>query len=127
MAQTSGLDPTMQVKTCFDKMFDVANWIACLNREYGPRGTPSHETLSVLPQGALEIFSVIGQPPSLDRDHFSTPKLWQNPINVMKGSDLHPKEHSIQLFTDASNEGWDTHLEQTSAKGLWSDVEKGYT
>ena len=31
---------------------------------------------------------------------------WQNPVNVMKGADLHPKEHSIQLFTDASNEGW---------------------
>ena len=30
---------------------------------------------------------------------------WQNPSNVMKGADLHPKNHSIQLFTDASNEG----------------------
>ena len=29
---------------------------------------------------------------------------WQNPTNVMKGADLHPKDHSIQLFTDASNE-----------------------
>ena len=26
---------------------------------------------------------------------------WQNPANVMKGSDLHPKHHNIQLFTDA--------------------------
>ena len=42
----------------------------------------------------------------------------------MKGVDLHPKDHSIQLFTDASNEGWGAHLEQTSAKGLWSDREK---
>ena len=30
---------------------------------------------------------------------------WQNPSNVMKGTDLHPKDHSIQLFTDTSNEG----------------------
>ena len=30
---------------------------------------------------------------------------WQNPANVMKGLDLHRKDHSIQLFTDASNEG----------------------
>ena len=49
---------------------------------------------------------------------------WQNPTNVMKGADLHSKDHSSQLFTDASNEGWDAHLEQTSAKGLWSDREK---
>ena len=49
---------------------------------------------------------------------------WQNPANVMKGSDLHPKDHSIQLFTDTSNEGWGAHLEQSSTKGLWSDQEK---
>ena len=42
----------------------------------------------------------------------------------MKGADLHHKDHSIQLFTDASNEGWGTHLEHTSTKGLWSDREK---
>ena len=52
---------------------------------------------------------------------------WQNPTNMMKGADLHPKDHSIQLFTDASNEGWDTHLEQASTKGLWSDREKRAT
>ena len=49
---------------------------------------------------------------------------WQNPANMMKGADLHPKDHSIQLFTDASNEGWGAHLDQRSTKGLWSDQEK---
>ena len=43
-------------------MFDVANWVACLNGENG-RG------------GALEISLVIGQPPFLDRNHFSTPRV----------------------------------------------------
>ena len=48
MAQTSGFDPTTQVKTCFDcKMFDVSNWVATLNGENGPGGTPSQEALSV--------------------------------------------------------------------------------
>ena len=42
----------------------------------------------------------------------------------MKGAELHPKDHSIQLCTDASNEGWGAHLEQASTKGLWSDREK---
>ena len=28
-------------------------------------------------------------------------ELWQNPTNMMKGSDLHSKDHSIQFFTDA--------------------------
>ena len=76
MAQILGFDPMSQVKTCFDcKMFDVANWVTHLNRENGPRGTSSHEALSVSPQGALEISSFIGPPPSLDRNHFSTPRL----------------------------------------------------
>ena len=39
----------------------------------------------------------------------------------MKGADLHPKDHSIQLFTDASNKGWGAHLDQNSTKGLWAD------
>ena len=80
MAQTSGFDPTSQVLACFDcKMFDVANWVACLNRENGPGGTPSHEALSVSSQGALEISSVTGQLPSLDINHFCTPRLVAEP------------------------------------------------
>ena len=76
MAQTPGFDPTPQVKTCFDcKMFDVANWVASLNGENGPGGMPSHEALSGSSQGALEISSVAGQPPSLDRSHCSPPRL----------------------------------------------------
>ena len=81
MAQTSGFDPTTQVKMCFDcKMFDVANWVASLNGENGPGGTPSHEALSVSSQGALEISSVAGQPPSLDRSHCSPPRLVAKPL-----------------------------------------------
>ena len=92
MAQTSGFDPTTQVKTCCDcKMFDIANSVACLNEENGPGGMPSHKTLSVSPQGTETISAHL--------------EWWQNPTNMMKGADLHPKDHSIQLFTDASNEG----------------------
>ena len=42
----------------------------------------------------------------------------QNPTNVVKGADLHPKDHSIQIFTDASNDGWGTHLKQVCTHGL---------
>ena len=55
-------------------MFDGTDWIACLKGEVGPGGTPSHEALSVSCQGALEISSVIGQPPSWVRDLFSSPQ-----------------------------------------------------
>ena len=71
-----GFYPIPQVKTCFDcKMFDVSNWVASLNGEIGPIGTTSHEAPSVSHQGALEISSTTGQPPSLDRSHLCTPGL----------------------------------------------------
>ena len=110
MAQTSGFDPQTQVKTCFDcKMFDVANWVACLNGENGPGGTPSHETLSVSSQGALEISSVAGQPPSLDRSHCSPLRLVAKPLKRDERCRPSSQDHSIQLFTNASNEGWGAH------------------
>ena len=122
MAQTSGFDPTTQVKTGFDcKMFDVTNWVACLNREEG--------CLHMRPF-QFHLKEHWRYPQSLDSLLPWTETIsahlewWQNPTNVMKGADLHPKDHSIQLFTDASNEGWSAHLEQTSTKGLWSDREK---
>ena len=46
---------------------------------HGPGGTPSHEALSVSSQRALEISSVTGQPPSLDRNNFCTPRLVAEP------------------------------------------------
>ena len=47
MAQTSGFDPMTRVKTCFDcKMFDIANWVAFLNGENSPGGTPSRPFIS---------------------------------------------------------------------------------
>ena len=89
----------LKSKHVFDcKMFDVSNWVASLNGENGPRGTTSHETLSVSPQGALEVSSTTGQPPFLDRSHLCTPGWWQNPANVMKGSHLQPKDQCPTLY-----------------------------
>ena len=53
----------------------MTDWVASLNGENGPGGTPSHEALLVSSQGALKISSVTGQPPSLDRSHLCTPRL----------------------------------------------------
>ena len=106
MAQTSGFDPTLKVKTCFDcKMFDFYNWVAHLNREDGPRGMPSYEALSVSFQGALEISSVIRQPLSLVRDLFSSPRVVAKSCQCYEGCGPSSQDHNIQIFTDASNEG----------------------
>ena len=76
-------------------------------------------------QGALEISSVIGHPPSLVTYHISSPRMVAKPCQCfLWGADLHPKDHNILLFTDASNVGWGTQSGQDSLKGLWSDREK---
>ena len=124
MAQTSGFDPTTQVKTCFDCNMFVANWVACLIGENGPGGTPSHEALSVSPQGSLEISSVVGQPPSLDTNHFNTPRVVAESHKYDERCRPSSQRPHYPTFTDASNKGWGDHLEQTSTKGLWSDREK---
>ena len=51
------------------------------------------------------------------------PRWWLDPNKVLKGQPLHPLRHTLQLFTDASNEGWGSHLEERMARGLWSEPE----
>ena len=46
---------------------------------------------------------------------------WQNPV---KGSDLHPKDHKLHIFTDTLNVVQGDHLEQDSVKGLLSHGDK---
>ena len=118
MAQTSGFDPTTRVKTCFDcKMFDVSNWVASLNGEMVPEGRLHRRPFH------FHLKEHWRYPQSLDNLLPWTEAIaahldwWQNPSNVMKGADLHPKHHSIQLFTDASHEGWGAHLDQQFHKG----------
>ena len=89
-------------------------------------GTPSHEALSVSPQGALEISSVTGQPPSLDRTHFSTPRLVAK--SLKRDERCRPSSQRPQYPTlYRCLKRWGAHLDQSSTKGLWSDREKGYT
>ena len=40
--------------------------------------------------------------------------------NVLLGQPLHPLKHALQIFTDASKEGWGAHLDEHTARGQWS-------
>ena len=48
---------------------------------------------------------------------------WLEKSNVLKGQPLHPLQHALQIFTDASNEGWGAHLGGSTARGVWSESE----
>ena len=45
---------------------------------------------------------------------------WLNKDNVLTGQPLHPIRHALQIFTDASKEGWGTHLNEHIVRGTWS-------
>ena len=48
---------------------------------------------------------------------------WLREENVLRGQPLHPLQHALQIFTDASNEGWGAHLGDSTARGTWSQPE----
>ena len=39
---------------------------------------------------------------------------------MLQGQPLHPLKHALQIFTDASKEGWGVHLNERTARGTWS-------
>ena len=39
---------------------------------------------------------------------------------MLLGQPLHPLKYALQIFTDASKEGWGTHLDEHTARGTWS-------
>ena len=45
---------------------------------------------------------------------------WLEESNVLPGQPLHPLKHALQIFTDASKEGWGAHLNKHTVRGTWS-------
>ena len=45
---------------------------------------------------------------------------WLEESNVLQGQPLHPIKYALQIFTDASKEGWGAHLNERTARGSWS-------
>ena len=45
---------------------------------------------------------------------------WLEESNMLLGQPLHPLKHALQIFTDASKEGWGAHLDEHTAMGQWS-------
>ena len=115
----------LKSKHVFDcKMFDVSNWVASLNREMVPEGRRHLRPFQFHLKEHWKFPQPLDSPLSWTEAISAHLVWWQNPANVMKGSHLHPKDHSIQLLTDASNKGWGAHLEPSSTQGLWSPQEK---
>ena len=48
---------------------------------------------------------------------------WLHSDNLMKQAPLHPADHQMVIFTDASNSGWGAHWDQKVVNGKWSLLE----
>ena len=78
------------------------------HREAGSSWPTPHETHSVASQKQLEGTGIFGKIIPLEES------------NVLQGQPLHPIKHALQIFTDASKEGWGAHLNERTARGSWS-------
>ena len=89
------------------------------NRKTSPLRATPHETHTVALEKQLvpeSLEKVIPVPKSL-HPHL---RWWLEESNVLLGQPLHPLKHALQIFTDASNEGWGAHLDDHTARGTWS-------
>ena len=99
----------------------VPNRFANSHRKASSPRPTAHETHTVASQKQLE-----GARITRKRDPNSqvpAPPLtlwWLSEDNVLTGQPLHPIKHALQIFTDASKEGWGAHLNEHTARGSWS-------
>ena len=56
----------------------------------------------------------------IPRSLYSHLQRWLQEDNVLTGQPLHPIKHALQIFTDASKEGWGAHLNKFTVRGTWS-------
>ena len=90
------------------------------NRKTGTPGETPHEAHPVAPQKTLESPRIPGKGDSSSKVSSLHLLWWTKETNVLLGQPLHPLRHAIQIFTDASKEGWGAHLGDFTARGTWS-------
>ena len=87
----------------------------------GPRSSPQHGILSLAPKEDLDIFSVAGQAPSLDRHHINSPGLVAEPTKCFQRSCSLPlRTQYSTVYRCLKHRLGCSH----SIKGLCSNVEK---
>ena len=79
-------------------------------RETSPVGSAPHETHPCRVRESLEEVILI------HRSLHSQLKWWLQELNVLQGQPLHPLSHTLQIFLDASREGWGTSIRDLTAR-----------
>ena len=98
----------------------VPDWSANSHRKAGLYWPASHETHTVASQKQLESAGSTGEGHSGTQIPSPSFGVVVGRTQCTQGQPLHPLKHALQIFTDASKEGWGAHLGQHTARGSWS-------
>ena len=84
----------------------------------GSSRSTAYEAHTVAPQKQLEGTRITGE--NYPITQITTPSLKVVAGGRQCATRLHPLKHALQIFTDASKEGWGAHLNERTARGHWS-------
>ena len=91
----------------YSKEANVTNWGHGFHGEDSSFGSNPYEAVSVVFEDQLAVSPVPGQNcPNFSTDKGPSCLVDGDPQNVLKGLNLHQKEHNMLMFTDASEKGW---------------------
>ena len=90
------------------------------NRKASPPRSTSYETHTVAIENNWRVPESLEKVIPVPRSLHPHLRWWLEESNVLPGQPLHPLKHALQIFTDASKEGWGAHLNERTARGTWS-------
>ena len=102
---------------------DVPDRPAYSNGKTGAPGETPHETCPVAPETTLENSGIPGEGDSCSKVPSSTPSMVDQGDKCLNKTTFTSFSHAVQIFTDASKEGWGAHLGDFTARGIWSAPE----
>ena len=121
VAEPSGQNTGNTVTTdLFGPAVHVSDRFTNSHRKTNSPRPAAHETHTVASQKQLENTRVIRKVILIPRSLHSHLQWWLQEDNILTGQPLHPIKHAVQIFTDASKEGWGAHLNEHTARGAWS-------
>ena len=121
VAKPSGQDTSTFVSTGLPgQTVHVPDRSSYSHRKAGSPRPTTHETHTVASQKQLEGTRILEKIIPLPRSLHPHLQWWLEESNMLQGQLLHPVKHALQIFTDASKEGWGAHLNEFTARGSWS-------